>query len=128
MPRSLLRPTLSEESGVAAPGRSARLGFTQRTEGRAVQIIVSTEGVTVVSNYKVVLMRGVDEKLGAVTEPSYGQVVAALDALGADPVPADKQGPIQHGSVDAGAYRIGYMVDAQARTVLVGNIFPIPPE
>ena len=78
------------------------------------------------SNFKVVLARGVNEQLGEVSEGSREQVLAALNALMVNPQTRDKGGPILHGSVDAGGYRIGYSVDSYGKTVLVGAIFPVP--
>jgi len=81
------------------------------------------------SNYRIVLARGVDEKLEAVSESSYSQVVAAIEALGvAPPLSKPKGSSIPNGLVDAGGYRIHYAVDPlpYGGTVLIDAIFPIP--
>jgi mRNA-degrading endonuclease RelE of RelBE toxin-antitoxin system len=74
----------------------------------------------------VVLARGVNEQLEAVSATSREQVLTALNTLMVNPQTQDKGRPILHGSVDAGGYRIGYAVNSYEKTVLVGAIFPVP--
>lgn len=78
------------------------------------------------TEYKVILMRGVDEELATVEEASYERVTATLSALSLNP-DIGMRG-LAHIFVDISGYRITYVVQDETQTVVVGRIFKLSPK